>query len=421
VKILWVKSGGFLPLDTGGKIRSYSLLRELASRHDVSVFTFYPRQDDDRHGQLQSFCREVVLLPLELPTRASFTDMLAYARNMARPLPYSMVKYCRPEAGVRLRELLASRSYDAVVCDFLLTAAVVPWDLPCPKVLFTHNVEAVIWERHWRVSRNPFFKMISWREYRTMDRVERLYLKKADHVLTVSDSDRDCFSKWVAPQKITTIPTGVDVDYFKPACTPGSGKPGTLVFTGSMDWMPNEDAILYFAEKILPAVQARIPEVKLLVVGRKPSPRVQALANGNSCIHVTGTVPDIRPYLENACVYVVPLRIGGGTRIKIFEAMAMGKAVVSTSIGAEGLPVTHGENILLADQPEDFAETVVRLLSNANEQNRIGTAARQLVEHHYSWAAVTDVLDSTLTSVTENHRPGEQEPDLCGVATSTSL
>jgi sugar transferase (PEP-CTERM/EpsH1 system associated) len=416
VKILWIKSGGFLPRDTGGKIRSYSLLRELARRHDMDVFTFYPRHEDDQHGDLREFCREVVLMPLDLPTRASLPDMAAYARNIARPVPYSMVKYCRSEVGVRVRELLAAESYDAIVCDFLLTAAVVPWELPCPKILFTHNVEAVIWERHWRVSRNPFFKLISWREYKTMARVERLYLQKADHVLTVSDSDRDYFSKFVASHKITTIPTGVDIDYFNTSPATGPADPETLVFTGSMDWMPNEDAILYFAEKILPVVQARVPGVKLRVVGRKPSPRVQALASGNSAIEVTGTVPDVRPHLESACVYVVPLRIGGGTRIKIFEAMAMGKAVVSTTIGAEGLPVTHGENILLADKPEDFAEAVARLLSNVKERTRIATEARHLVRTRYSWSAVTEVLDSTLTEAVRRHRHEDRKLELCRAA-----
>src|SRR5512147_2485044 len=126
MRVLWVKSGGFLPLDTGGKIRSYSLLRELARRHDVSVFTFYPEQQDDKHEELKTFCREVVCLPMVLPARASFSDMLAYARNIARPVPYSMVKYCRPEARSRLRELLASRTYDVIICDFLLTSAVIP-------------------------------------------------------------------------------------------------------------------------------------------------------------------------------------------------------------------------------------------------------------------------------------------------------
>jgi len=402
VKILWVKSGGFLPLDTGGKIRSYSLLRELARRHDVSVFTFYPEQQDDKHEELKTFCSEVVCLPMSLPTRASFSDMLAYARNIARPVPYSMVKYCRPEARSSLRKLLASRTYDVIICDFLLTSAVIPWELQTPKVLFTHNVEAVIWERHWRVSRNPLFKLVSWREFRTMERVERHYLKKADHILTVSDSDRDVFSQVVPRDKITTIPTGVDVEYFYPAAL-AHEETERLVFTGSMDWLPNEDAMLYFSKEIFPFVQQQAPGAKMRVVGRRPSLRVQGLSKENSSIEVTGTVPDIRPYLESAGVYVVPLRIGGGTRIKIFEAMAMGKAVVSTSIGAEGLPVTHGENILLADDPREFAAAILRLLSDHGLRQRIGAAARRLVETQYSWSAVTNFLDSALIQAFRNH------------------
>lgn len=406
MKILWVKSGGFLPLDTGGKIRSYNLLRELARRHEVSVFTFYPEHQDDRHSELEEFCSDVVLQPLDLPSRASFIDMVAYGMNMLRPVPYSMVKYCRPEVAVRLRELLATHTYDAIICDFLLTAAVIPWDHPAPKILFTHNVEAVIWERHWRVGRNPLWKMISWREYKTMARVERMYLRKADHVLTVSDLDRDVFSGVIDAQKITTIPTGVDVDYFAPCGDALAEQANHLVFTGSMDWLPNEDAIVYFAEKILPLIQQQVPKVKLWVVGRKPTQKVLALAAGNPAIEVTGAVPDIRPYMKSAAVYVVPLRIGGGTRIKIFEAMSAGKAVVSTSVGAEGLPVTSGEDILLADQPEDFAAAVVRLVSDAIERNRISRAARELVESRYSWSGVTDVLETVLANAVEQNQPG---------------
>lgn len=403
MKILWVKSGGFLPLDTGGKIRSYSLLRELARRHEVSVFTFYPTQENDRHEELQAFCKEVFLHPMKLPSRASFLDMLGYVRNLIRPVPYSMVKYCRPKAKNRLRELLSSRSYDVIICDFLLTSAVIPWDLPCPKVVFTHNVEAVIWERHWRVSRNPLWKLISWREYRTMARVERHYLSKADHVLTVSDADRDAFSKIIAAQKITSIPTGVDLNYFKSASRTMSFREPNIVFTGSMDWTPNEDAILYFAKEILPMIRDRAPRVKLRVVGRAPSPRVLALAAEKSNIEVTGTVPDIRPYLDSADVCVVPLRIGGGTRIKIFEAMAMEKAVVSTTIGAEGLPVTHGKNILLADDPVEFANHVLRLLSDTEQRKQISHAARELVESRHSWSAVVGVMSSALEETVRSY------------------
>jgi sugar transferase (PEP-CTERM/EpsH1 system associated) len=405
MKILWVKSGGFLPLDTGGKIRSYSLLKELSRRHEVSVFTFYPEQEDDRHGELRDFCQEVFLQPLALPPRASFSDMLAYARNIPRPIPYPMVKYCRPEVKARLGRLLASQSYDLIICDYLLTAAVIPWEISCPKVIFTHNIEAVIWERHWRVSRNPLWKLMSWREYRTMARVERLYLLKADHVLTVSDGDRDFFSRTVAPEKITSIPTGVDVDYFRGCSNGNSAAAGTIVFSGSMDWLPNEDAMLYFADEILPRIRERVPGVKLTIVGRQPTANVRALAARDPNIEVTGTVDDIRPYIRKGSVYVVPLRIGGGTRIKIFEAMAMGKAVVSTSIGAEGLPVTSGKNIVLADEPETFAAAVLRLLANSEERHDIGQAARDLVERQYGWSAVTDVFESALARVAREHRP----------------
>lgn len=408
MRVLWVKSGGFLPLDTGGKIRSYSLLKELAARHEMSVFTFYPQQNDDRHSELEAFCKEVALVPLTLPGRASLTDMMAYAKNLTTPIPYPMAKYCRPETAQRLRGWLGPRKYDAIICDYLITSAVIPWDIPCPKIVFTHNVEQVIWERHWRISRNPLFKAISWREYRTMARAEEMYLQRADHVLTVSDADRSFFTKIIDPDKITTIPTGVDVEYFSPVTDTAKSSARSLVFTGSMDWLPNEDAIVYFCEEIFPIIRQKAPEVQLLVVGRQPTRRLKALAESHPEITLTGTVPDIRPFVRDANVYVVPLRIGGGTRIKIFEAMAMGKPVVSTSLGAEGLPVTHGQDIVIADTPQAFAAAVLRLLASTDEQKRIGRAARQLVEGRYSWSAVTDVFDSALAKIARERQPESQ-------------
>ena len=413
MRVLWVKSGGFLPLDTGGKIRSYSLLKELAARHEMSVFTFYPQQDDDRHSELQAFCKEVALVPLTLPGRASLADMMAYAKNLASPIPYPMAKYCRPETAQHLRGWLGPRKYDAIICDYLITSAVIPWDVPCPKIVFTHNVEQIIWERHWRISRNLLFKAISWREYRTMARAEEMYLQRADHVLTVSDADRSFFTKIIDPDKITTIPTGVDVEYFSPVTDTAKSSARSLVFTGSMDWLPNEDAIVYFCEEIFPIIRQKAPEVQLLVVGRQPTRRLKALAESHPEITLTGTVPDIRPFVRDANVYVVPLRIGGGTRIKIFEAMAMGKPVVSTSLGAEGLPVTHGQDIVIADTPQAFAGAVLRLLASTDEQKRIGRAARQLVEGRYSWSAVTDVFESALFKVTRKHKPELRGREVC--------
>lgn len=397
MKILWVKSGGLVPLDTGGKIRSFNLLKELARKHEVALFTFYGAHTGDAHPQLKKYFADVVCLPMRLPATRGLGEAVRYALNLVSLQPYSMAKYGRAFVRRALRRLLKEQSFDVLLCDFLLTAAVIPWDIHCPKVIFAHNVEAQIWERHYRLARNPIWKAVCWREYRTLAHIERHFLLQADHVLTVSENDRNAFASFVEPGKITVIPTGVDVDFFRPA--PEAEQLNSLVFTGSMDWMPNEDAVFYFVKEILPRIQREIPEVQLFVVGRKPSRRLQALAEEVTGLRITGTADDIRPYVWRSAVYVVPLRIGGGTRIKIFEAMAMGKAIVSTSVGAEGLPVQHHANIILADEPEEFARRTVRLLRQPEERERLGRAARQLVEGNFSWAAAATPLEAVLSGM----------------------
>ena len=205
-------------------------------------------------------------------------------------------------------------------------------------------------------------------------------------------------------RKLTVIPTGVDVDYFQPM--PVEEIANSLVFTGSMDWLPNEDAIFYFVDAILPLIKQQCPDVSLEVVGRSPSRKLQALAETEKSVRLTGWVEDIRPFVARGSVCIVPLRIGGGTRLKIFEAMAMSKAVVSTSVGAEGLPVRSGENILLADTPGDFAGSVISLLRDSNQRQRLGTAARALVQENYSWPKVAEGFARTLQDViTRPHPP----------------
>jgi glycosyltransferase involved in cell wall biosynthesis len=222
-------------------------------------------------------------------------------------------------------------------------------------------------------------------------------------VLTVSGTDRDAFAPFVDPKHVTVINTGVDVDYFQPI--PVEETPNSLVFTGSMDWLPNEDAILYFVDAIFPLIKRQCPEVSLEVVGRSPSRKLQALAEKEKGLRLTGWVEDIRPFVARGSLCIVPLRIGGGTRLKIFEAMAMSKAVVSTTIGAEGLPVQAGENILLADTPKDFAAAVLSLLRDPIQRNRLGSAARTLVQEKYSWTKVAQDFAETLRGVADRFRP----------------
>ncbi len=397
MKILWVKAGGLVPPDSGGKIRSFNLLRELARQHSVTFFSFHAAQDNDAHRDLEKMFDRVICVSLKLPEPKSLAEFFEYSSSLLSRQPYSLTKYCRAEAQSRLQALLKQETYDVILCDFMAAAGVIPWDWPTPKVLFTHNVEAAIWRRHYQVATNPLWKTVSWWEWRRMAAAERRYLRLAEHVLTVSETDRDAFATFLDPGKLTVIPTGVDVDFFRPM--PVEEAPNSLVFTGSMDWLPNEDAILYFVDAILPLIERKIPQVSLEIVGRSPSRRLQGLAETKTNIHLTGWVEDVRPFVARGAVCIVPLRIGGGTRLKIFEAMAMSKAIVSTSLGAEGLPVQSGENIVLADQPDAFAEAVLALLSNPGERTRLGKAARALVEEKYSWQKVSESFASTLQAV----------------------
>jgi polysaccharide biosynthesis protein PslH len=351
---------------------------------------------------LKDLFERVECLPLKMPAPRSLAETWRYGRNLFSSAPYTMSKFCRPEVKKRLGQLLDAESYDVIICDFLFAAGVIPWQNPCRKVLFTHNVEALIWKRHYEVARNPLWKLISWREYRAVERSERWYLNRADQVLAVSEVDRTHFARFMDPARISLIPTGVDAEYFQPALIPE--QPGLLVFTGAMDWMPNEDGILYFVNEVLPRIRAEFPTVALRLVGRSPSARIRALAEGNHGVQVTGRVEDIRPFVHEAEVYVVPLRIGGGTRLKIFEAMAMGKAVVSTTVGAEGLPVRDGQDILLADSAQELAGRVLTLLRNATMRRSLGQAARRLVAENYTWERAAARVDEVLARVSTRPR-----------------
>ena len=407
MRILWVKAGGLLPLDSGGRIRSYNLVRELAKRHRVTFFGFHAGEDTAAHSELSSFCERVVFVPLALPQAKSFAELREYVSGVLSSQPYNLRKYCRPQVARELRGLVQRERFDVLVCDFLIPAAAVPWDVPCPKVLFTHNVEATIWKRHYDVASSPLWKLLSWREWRAMEGAENQYLQKADVVIAVSKADREVFARVISPEKVAVIGTGVDVEYFRPR--PSTQEEETLVFTGSMDWLPNEDGIFYFMQEILPRVAQEIPAVKLIIVGRKPSRRMQLLAETNVQVQLTGRVEDVRPHLARGTLCIVPLRIGSGTRLKIFEAMSMAKAVVSTTIGAEGLPVQHGTHVFLADSPEDFAKYVIMLLRDEVLRERVGAAARSLVENNFSWSSVAREFEAVLErSIAKGAEIGER-------------
>ncbi|MGE5926799.1 MAG: glycosyltransferase [Gemmatimonadota bacterium] len=390
--ILWVKTELLHPVDKGGRIRTYNMLRALRREHRITYVTL-----DDGHAapdaaeRASEYADHVVRVPFGAAPKRSARFYGELAANLFSPLPYAIAKY--RSAGLRraIVDLVAKGDVDVVVCDFLAPSLNVPAGLPVRTVLFQHNVEAMIWRRHAEVARGALARRYFREQWRRMDAFERAECRRFDHVIAVSAEDRDVFRSAYGVAGATDVPTGVDVDFFRPSGTVAR-EPLDMVFTGSMDWLPNEDGILWFTDEILPRIRARVPGATLTVVGRNPPARIRALAERDPMVRVTGTVPDVRPYIERAAVFVVPLRIGGGTRLKIFEAMAMERAVVSTAVGAEGLPVNDGADILLADAPEAFAAAVAGLLEQPARAESLGGAAARLVRASFGWDRVADIF-----------------------------
>jgi sugar transferase (PEP-CTERM/EpsH1 system associated) len=407
MRILWLKSDLLLPLDKGGKLRTWHLMRHLAQRHEITYLAFAepdtPAADIDG---MKEVAARVETITRTDPPKGTLRFYADAAMHLIDPLPYAAGKYRSAAFKRRLNELLEERPFDLIVCDFLFPAVNLPKQLPCPAVIFTHNVESEIWRRYAETKGGTLGRILYGAQYRRMLRYEGRTLRRFDGVLGVSDADRDTFAH-LYPGAITkpihVVPTGVDTDYFAPERIPHSESRSparrSLIFTGSMDWLPNEDAMLFFCREVLPIVRAEEPDATLTIVGRAPTPAVKTLADEQPGVRVTGRVDDVRPYISEAAVYIVPLRIGGGTRLKIFEAMAMRKAVVSTTVGAEGLPVVNGEHVLIADEPNTFARAVVGLMRDDDRRTALETAARALVVEHYDWSAVAGALEQALTRV----------------------
>jgi glycosyltransferase involved in cell wall biosynthesis len=393
VRILWVKANKLLPVHSGGDIRSYNIAHGLAAQHDLTFLSYY---DGTRDGEYEkeltrhfpsSVCYCTSKRTTRLPAR-----VLDYLVRFSSQAPYAVSRFASARVREKLRGWFQQQSFDVVVCDFLDAAVNFPRKVTIPTVLFQHNVESEIWRRLALVQPHPARKLLYKVEFAKMLRYERKMVRRFQHVIAVSEHDRKLMSRWVDPARITVVPTGVDLKQFKGKSL-GQKMENLVIFVGAMDWGPNVDAVQYFCQEIWPAVKAKIPDARFRIVGRNPDRRVEKLA-GES-IEVTGSVPSVVDHLHAAAVVVVPLRIGGGTRLKIYEAMAAGKDVVSTSVGAEGLDVHHGSDIVLADDPTTFAENVVSLLRDEQLRRRYEQSAEALAAR-YDWAVISENFLSVL-------------------------
>jgi len=386
----------------------------LSRRHRVTLVTTHGSGDDPEGLALAlPDCYRIHSIPFAVSKRGDKRFPLTVARSWLAADPVDLWKWRVKQVQDDVEKLLAENTMDVCIADFLFAAANVPLRGRVPVVLFEHNVEYLIWQRlsaiEPRFWRRALFE-VEWRKLRSS---ERAVCQRADLTVAVSEEDRRRLSMLAPAARITSIPTGVDTTYFAPSTT--SEIPTQLVFTGSMDWQPNEDAVAYFVDAILPRIRREVPAVSFAVVGRRPSARVRALAE-RAGITVTGTVDDVRPYIAQAAVYVVPLRAGGGTRLKIFEALAMQKAVVSTTVGAEGLALMPGREFIAADDPEAFAQEVILLIRNPLRRRELGRAGRHLVETRYSWPQVArefeEACERVVTAYEQPHTSPERRPDL---------
>lgn len=403
MRVLWVKAGKLLPVDTGGKIRSFNILRHLARAHSVTLLSYYGgRKDSGYEAEIARVLPGAETIRTAALDGNALAQLVDYLRLILQPAPFAVSKFTHPDVKRALASAMNSRNFDVAVCDFLSASLNFPAALSIPTVLFQHNVESSLWQRLASTESNLAKRLAYKIEAYKMVKYERAALRRFHRIIAVSDYDRQRMLGMYPASAIAVVPTGVDTEKYT-AAPPSNTDPPKIVFLGSMDWEPNIDAVSYFCRDIFPRIRAQFPSAMFQIVGRNPHPTVKRLACDS--VEVTGTVPSVSEYLREATLFVVPLRAGGGTRLKIFEAMATGKAVISTTVGAEGLAVQSGRDLILADEADSFADASILLLTDAALRRHYEQAAARLAAQ-YDWsnivqqfsAVLQDTCSSALTS-----------------------
>lgn len=381
-RLAFVSPVFLFPSNTGGRIRTSNILRGLkGGEFDITLLSPATAPLCDQWGaELDLLCDRFVRWDAGRPK-----SRWARAGDLLDELPINVVADRRKPALDQVSATLAASPFSVVVFDFVHAAVLRPQRIDAATVCFTHNVEAEIFERHASQARNPLMRRIWSAQQAKMERFEGDALRRFDAVIAVSERDANGFRKRYGIAATSTIPTGVDLDYFSwhEPTQPSTGTPPTVVFIGSMDWDANVDGIQHFLSEVWPQVLEKVPQAQFTVVGRNPPQSLIRQAASIRGVTLTGLVDDVRPYVRRAHVSVIPLRVGGGTRIKAFEAMAMGCPVVSTSIGIEGLDVVSNVHYLNKDEATDQAQGIVQLLSDSLLRSRLSRQARDLVERRF--------------------------------------
>jgi glycosyltransferase involved in cell wall biosynthesis len=398
------------PPHKGTTLRNYNVIAGLARRHTIDLLSFVDDATDPQPSPLDQLCRRIATV--QLPRRATSRRALD---TLLSPWPDMGLRLWSPEFRRQLAAWLRDGAYDVIQVEGLELARYVLTPTPTtrplqgvsrstdkggrrPSIVFDdHNAEyllqkriaeAEITARGWNAG--AVYSSIQWRKLR---RFECQVCQQADRVVCVSKADAGAVQQLDAALEPHVIPNGVDTEFYRrEVVTPLELSPHSLVFTGTMDFRPNVDAMLWFAQDVLPLVKRDVPDVHLYIVGQRPHARLEAL-RADPAITMTGAVEDTRPYTSAAAVYVVPLRMGGGTRLKLLEALALQTPIVSTTLGAEGFAVTSGQELLLVDEAAAFARAIVELLADRDRAQALGSAGRAFAVQHYDWRQIVPKFD----------------------------
>lgn len=396
MKILWVNQYFLHPTERGGQIRTLGILKPLHARHEVHYAALDDPSSSAGRDMAHTFCSKAFPIPHHAVSRYSPGIALQVARHLAfSKLPLAVSRYESATLRATVARLMATEQYDAVVCDFAASGVNMPH--LDGAVLFQHNVETTIFERHASHASTSLHRWFFGLQADRMRRYEARVCRESAHVIAVSPIDAERMRVMFGITHVSDVPTGVDVTSLR------LDGPRTLdtdfVFVGSMDWMPNIEGMLWFAEEILPLIRRAKPDCTVKIVGRRPDPRLIALGAADPRITVTGTVEDVRPHLWGSRVSILPLRVGGGTRMKVYETMAAGVPMVSTSIGMEGLACVPERDIVVADTAAKFASACLGLLDNPARGAAIAASAYDLVSRECSHEAAALQFEVILREV----------------------
>lgn len=393
LNILFVSATIPYPAIDGGRIRVLNLVQNLSKNNNITFLTY---NSSDKDEQNIKYLRDIGIDVIDI--KFNYNEILSNKSSILKQIlkgkPFTIAKYYSDRMVNKINELLEKNLYDVIHFEMLHTGQYITelYNIVYVELcLGLQNIDSLIWKRLADTESNPIKRSILNWQYKRFLNLERILSPLFDSCICVSKEDEERLRKINPFARTEVVPNGVDTDYFIP--TDVKENEYQIVFVGSMDWQPNEDAVLYFCDKIFPLIKKKMPQIKFYIVGSNPTERVKKLANIDGVV-VTGLVDDVREYISQSAVFVVPLRIGGGTRLKILQALAMKKAVLSTSIGCEGLGLINGEHLIIEDDPKKFAEFLVLLINNEDLRHKLGENGRKLVEDHYDWKALSTKLDT---------------------------